>query len=78
LSTTCFRAIPKNFDEDIDLYNEKLMDTINETGDFFISHTKLRDKFVLRHVVSGVRIEKRHIENFISCLIAKKIELDAV
>ena len=56
LSTTCFRAIPKNPNNDIELYNEKLMDAINENGEFFISHTKLKDKFVLRHVVSGVRI----------------------
>lgn len=78
LSTTCFRAIPNNPNADIDLYNEKLMDTINETGDFFISHTKLKDKFVIRHVVSGVRIEKRHIENFISCLLNTKADLDSV
>jgi len=78
LSTTCFRAIPKNSDENIDFFNEKLMDAINETGDFFISHTKLKDKFVLRHVVSGVRIEKRHIENFITCLLNTKAGLDFV
>ena len=78
LSTTCFRAVPKNTREDIDYYNEKLMDTINKNGAFFISHTKLNDKFVIRHVVSGARIEARHIDAFLSSLFDTKAKLDAL
>ena len=77
LSTTCFRALPRS-DEDIDLYNEKLMDTINQTGRFFISHTKLNNKFVLRHVVSGVKTRSRHIDEFLSCLFEIKKEMDGL
>lgn len=75
LTTTCFRAIPAST-TDIDKYNEKLMDMINETGKYFISHTKLNGAFVLRHVVSGVRIQKPHIDEFIECLVESKHQLD--
>lgn len=77
LSTTCFRAVPGDPAKDVDQYNETLMDAVNRTGRFFVSHTRLRDRFVLRHVVSGVRIEERHIHDFISCLIETKATLDA-
>lgn len=77
LSTTCFRAVPKEPGKDIDRYNETLMDAVNRTGRFFISHTRLNNRFVIRHVVSGVRIGERHIRDFISCLIETKARLDA-
>lgn len=75
LSTTCFRAIPKN-GKDIDAFNEQLMDAINAKGKYFISHTKLNNKFVLRYVVSGVRMKQKHVDNFISCLLETKRQLD--
>ena len=75
LSTTCFRALPRT-DENIDQYNERLMDSINQTGKFFISHTKLNDKFVLRHVVSGFKTTSKHIEDFLTHLLDIKKTLD--
>jgi aromatic-L-amino-acid decarboxylase len=64
LSTVCFRAVPREgmSTEEINSFNEKLMDAVNETGKIFISHTKLNGIFTLRFVVSGLRTEKRHIE----------------
>ena len=77
LSTTCFRAIPgKGCQISKDDYNEKLMDKINQTGDFFISHTRLNDQFTLRHVISGVRITQNHIHDFIRCIKKIKRNLD--
>jgi aromatic-L-amino-acid decarboxylase len=63
LSTTCFRALPKNLksDEEINSFNQNLMDNINSTGKVFISHTKLNEKFVIRFVVSSLRTQERHV-----------------
>ena len=57
----CFRACPKSV-EDLDALNEKLMNSINESGKAYISHTKLNDKFTLRVSIGNIRVEERHIE----------------
>ncbi len=75
LSTVCFRALPKSV-QDIDRFNQILMDAVNNTGKFFISHTKLNNKIVLRHVVSGFKTKAKHIDEFKSCLIKLKSSLD--
>lgn len=64
LSTVCFRAVPnkKMSLDEINSFNEKLMNDINAAGKIFISHTKLDGVFTLRFVVSGLRTEKRHID----------------
>ncbi|MGD8780062.1 MAG: aminotransferase class I/II-fold pyridoxal phosphate-dependent enzyme [Ignavibacteria bacterium] len=62
LSTVCFRANPGNMNEDqLNKLNEKLMNEINDTGEIFISHTKLGNKFTIRYVVSSLRTEERHV-----------------
>ena len=57
----CFRACPKNF-EDLDALNEKIMNEINRSGEAYLSHTKLNNKFTLRLSVGSIRVEERHIE----------------
>ncbi|PIQ09508.1 MAG: amino acid decarboxylase [Ignavibacteriales bacterium CG18_big_fil_WC_8_21_14_2_50_31_20] len=63
LSTICFRAITNNLksDEELNLFNKKLMDNINATGKVFLSHTVLNGKFTIRVVISGIRTEERHV-----------------
>jgi aromatic-L-amino-acid decarboxylase len=57
----CFRAKPKNV-SDFDSFNQKLLDEINSSGEAFLSHTKLNDKFTLRLSIGNIRVEERHIE----------------
>ncbi len=57
----CFRACPKNV-EDLDNLNEKIKNAVNESGEAYISHTKLNDKFTLRVSIGNIRVEERHIE----------------
>ena len=74
-STTCFRANPGNLDENsLNEFNEKLMNTVNETGKLFITHTKLNNKFVIRLVVSGIRTKEVHVRN--AWELIQKIYLD--
>jgi aromatic-L-amino-acid decarboxylase len=58
LSTICFRAHPHGVDDEtvLNQLNEQLMHAINRTGEAFLSHTKLRDRFVIRLVVSPLRV----------------------
>jgi len=56
----CFRARPKNV-EDLDAYNERLMNDINASGEAYLSHTKLNGKFTLRLSVGSIRVEERHL-----------------
>ena len=46
----------------IDGLNEQLLESVNETGKLFISHTKLNNKFVVRLTISGIRTEERHVQ----------------
>ena len=57
----CFRACPKNV-EDLDALNENIMKAVNESGEAYISHTKLNGIFTLRVSIGNIRVEERHIE----------------
>jgi aromatic-L-amino-acid decarboxylase len=48
-SVVCFRL--RGLDED----NERLLERVNETGEVFISHTRLNDRYVLRLAVGSFR-----------------------
>ena len=64
LSTICFRAVPEIIESENELnqFNKKLMDNINETGKTFLSHTVLNSKFTIRVVISGVRTEAKDVK----------------
>jgi len=57
----CFRAAPVGV-ADLDALNERLMTSINGSGEAYLSHTKLNGKFTLRLSVGSIRVEDRHIE----------------
>ncbi|GAC1404115.1 MAG: pyridoxal-dependent decarboxylase [Pyrinomonadaceae bacterium] len=62
-SLVCFRARPKDENEDarLDELNEKIMHAVNASGQAFLSHTKLNDKFTLRLAVGNIRTTERHV-----------------
>ena len=57
----CFRACPKDA-RDLNALNEKLMNAVNESGEAYISHTKLNGQFTLRVSIGSIRAEERHVE----------------
>jgi aromatic-L-amino-acid decarboxylase len=56
LNLVCFRH--KSNDE----FNMKLMNTVNETGKIFFTHTKLNGKVVLRMSIGQTNTEEKHVE----------------
>ena len=63
LSTVCFRAHPRGLDDEDALndLNERLLQAINQTGEAFLSHTKLRGQFTIRLVISHLRTDEEQI-----------------
>jgi aromatic-L-amino-acid/L-tryptophan decarboxylase len=70
-STVCFRHRPAGLagreDEDavhdaLDRGNARLMDAVNRTGEVFLSHTRLRDRFTIRLAIGNLRTEPRHVQ----------------
>ena len=54
-STVCFRAVPAGSPEDQDRFNEQLLVDINAAGPVFLSHTRLRGRYVLRACIGNLR-----------------------
>jgi aromatic-L-amino-acid decarboxylase len=57
----CFRACPAG-EDDLEAFNERIMNDINASGEAYFSHTRLNGKFTLRLSVGSIRVEERHIE----------------
>ncbi|MFL6202213.1 MAG: pyridoxal phosphate-dependent decarboxylase family protein [Thermoanaerobaculia bacterium] len=70
-STVCFRYRPRHLggreDEpdvaaELDRLNERLLAAVNATGEVFLSHTRLRDRFTIRIAIGNLRTEPRHVD----------------
>jgi aromatic-L-amino-acid decarboxylase len=70
-SAVCFRWRPRALegredDPDIarrlDAVNAAILDSVNRTGEVFLSHTRLRDRFTIRVAIGNLRTEERHVE----------------
>lgn len=63
LSTVCFRAHPRGIDDEeaLDVLNRKLLEAVNQTGEAFLSHTRLRGRFTIRLVISHLRTDEEQI-----------------
>jgi len=55
LNLVCFRY---RGDNDV---NQRLLETVNKTGNVFLTHTILDGKYTLRMVVGGTNTERRHV-----------------
>ncbi len=84
-ATVCFRMRPARYDGRegepevagaIDRLNERVMNRVNDSGQIFLSHTKVDGVFVLRVAIGNVRTERRHIERAWELLQTAACELD--
>jgi aromatic-L-amino-acid/L-tryptophan decarboxylase len=62
-SVVCFRHHPAGVDDESELEQRNLaiMDQVNQSGEAFLSHTKLGGRYVLRLAVGNIRTEQRHV-----------------
>ena len=61
-SVVCFRArFPGVPPEEEDARNQAVMDSVNGTGEAYLSHTKLGGRTVLRLAIGNIRNEERHV-----------------
>ncbi len=70
-STVCFRYRPAAlirhqdhpaYHRRLDELNARLIDGVNGSGEVFLSHTRLRDRFAIRIAIGNLRTEARHVE----------------
>jgi aromatic-L-amino-acid decarboxylase len=74
LSVVCFRWNPadrKLPPADLDAANERLLDRVNQTGEVFLSHTRLREGFALRLAIGHMDTTERHVKRAWELLIEK-------
>jgi aromatic-L-amino-acid decarboxylase len=61
-STVNFRACPRDVPaEKWNVLNECVLNAVNATGEVFLSHTKLNDRYVLHLAIGNIRTEEQHI-----------------
>jgi aromatic-L-amino-acid decarboxylase len=63
-SVVCFRARPGSqamTEAELNALNERLLERVNATGEVFLSHTRLSDRFTLRLAVGHLRTTERHV-----------------
>jgi aromatic-L-amino-acid decarboxylase len=63
-ATICFRFKPRGVTdtETLNRLNARLMETLNESGKLYLTHTKLNGNYTLRLVIGQTNMEKRHVE----------------
>jgi len=62
LSVVCFRFRGRGRSPaDADRANQKILDSVNHSGEAYLSHTRLGDRTVLRLAIGNVRTEERHV-----------------
>ena len=61
-STVNFRACPRSVPaEKWNELNERILNAVNATGEVFLSHTKLNDRFVMHLAIGNIRTEEKHV-----------------
>ena len=73
LSTVCFRAVPTGSAdrpaEWLDQFNMAVMDYVNQSGEIFLSHTKLHGSVSLRCAIGNLRTGQANVDRLKSLLI---------
>jgi aromatic-L-amino-acid decarboxylase len=60
-SLVCFRAKSTGTREQQDHLNERLMNSVNQTGEAYLSHTKLNGKMTLRLAIGNLQTREMHV-----------------
>jgi aromatic-L-amino-acid decarboxylase len=61
----------------LDAANERLMAAVNATGEVFLSHTRLHNRFAIRVAIGNLRTEARHVDRAWELLRREALTLEA-
>jgi aromatic-L-amino-acid decarboxylase len=75
LSLVCFRLNDGRDEEALDDLNSRLLESLNQTGKVFLTHTSLRGKYVLRLVIGTRTTEERHVKEAWELIRTKAAEV---
>src|SRR5437764_4998561 len=80
-STVCFRAPPQGMNDEtrLERLNERIMNRVNASGHFFLSHTKLHGKFTIRLAIGNLRTTEQHIRELwqeLQTILASEVALE--
>ena len=65
-SVVCFRAIKHpsssaDNGDDTDAFNERILESVNDTGEIFISHTRLDGRYAIRLAIGNLHTTETHV-----------------
>ena len=62
-SVVCFRYHPKGISDEgkLEQMNAQIIDRINATGEAFLSHTKLNDRYTIRLAIGNIATAEKHV-----------------
>jgi aromatic-L-amino-acid/L-tryptophan decarboxylase len=62
-SVVCFRHHPRGVDDEaaLERMNSAILERVNQSGEAFLSHTKLDGRFTIRLAVGNIRTEEKHV-----------------
>jgi aromatic-L-amino-acid/L-tryptophan decarboxylase len=61
-SVVCFRAVAPGFhEEQSDALNQRIVDSVNATGEIFVSHTRLAGRYSIRLAIGNLHTTEAHV-----------------
>jgi len=75
LSLVCFRLNDGRDEQSLADLNRRLLESLNQTGKVFLTHTSLRGKYVLRMMIGSRTTEERHVREAWKLIKTKAAEL---
>lgn len=61
-SVVCFRHVPAGLTADaVNTHNARILDRVNASGEVFLSHTQLGDRYVLRVAIGNLHTRRAHV-----------------
>ncbi|TKJ32532.1 aspartate aminotransferase family protein [bacterium (candidate division B38) B3_B38] len=75
LSLVCFRLNDGRDEEALDSLNRRLLESINQNGKIYLTHTTLRGKYTLRLAIGQRLTEERHVKEAWKLITSKAEEI---
>jgi aromatic-L-amino-acid decarboxylase len=71
-SLVCFRLKPKDMSEPpLENLNKKLLESVNRTGETFLTHTKLKGKYSIRFCIAQRTTKEEHVKRIWKLIVQK-------